>query len=370
MITRRQLGFGAGAFGLALGLPAAPSGAQPRMVFRIANASGVTDASQCFITSGRHPRLGYYQAEAVDFEYVNMSNISQALQSVATGEASLGTLVPTVYLPIVAKTPSIGLISVYTWLPRNANTVAVKPDSPFRSIADLKGKRIGIRNQGDSGRMVVKTMFTELGMGDGGVQYIAIGDSGPAGNALYADRVDAIASYDTAAARVELAGFKLRYLPLTPAYGRQQSGSIGVSKKLLASNRKELVGFFRAMAKSTIFAHANPEQAIQAHWAQYPESKPKSKSEDEAKKEMLFLLGQRMANLMRSPDDKDQRMGATDVETWKGFIEVASEVVNDPELGRKLGDPHKLFTNELIDEVNDFDKAAIVRQAREFRIQG
>jgi len=370
MITRRQLGRGAGALGLTFALRPDLAGAQPKMVLRIANASGVTDASQCFITSGRHPRLGYYQAEGVDLEYVNMSNVSQAMQSIATGEASLATLVPGVYLPIVARTPSIGLISVYTWLPRNANTVAVKPDSFFKAMADLKGKRIGIRNQGDTGRVAVKTMFTELGLGDGGVQYIAIGDSGPAGNALYTDRVDAIASYDTAAARVELAGFKLRYLPLTPAYGRQQSGSIGVSKKLLASNRKELVGFFRAMAKSTIFAHTNPEQAIHAHWAQYPESKPKSKSEEEAKTEMLFLLGRRLENLMRGPDDRDQRMGATDIETWKGFIDVASEVVNDPDLASKLGDPQKLFTNELIDDVNDFDKAAIVKQAREFRIQG
>jgi NitT/TauT family transport system substrate-binding protein len=367
MISRRMLGVGAGALGLTFCLRPGPAGAQPKMTFHLANASGVTDASQCFITAGRHPKLGYYQAEGVDFEYVNMSNVSQALQSIATGEDYLGALVPGVYLPVVAKNPSIGIVSIYTWLPRNANTVAVKPDSPFKSIADLKGKRIGIRNQGDSGRVVMKTMFNELGLGDGGVDYIAIGDSGAAGTALYADRVDAIASYDTASARVEMAGFKLRYLPFTPVYGRQQSASIGVSGKLLAGKRKELVGFFRAMAKSTIFAHANPTQAIYAHWVQYPESKPKSKDEKEAVAEMLFLLARRFDNLMRDPGDPDQRLGATNLEAWKGFIEVASQVANDPDLAKKLGDPQRLFTNELIDEVNDFDKAAVVKQARDFK---
>jgi NitT/TauT family transport system substrate-binding protein len=370
MTGRRRFALGASALVLGLAGHSRTSAAGSGTVFRIANASGVTDASQCFITAGRHPKLGYYQAEGVDFEYMNMSNVSQALQSIATGEASIGALVPGIYLPIVAKDPAIGIVSVYTWLPRNANTVAVKPDSPFKTIADLKGKRIGIRNQGDTGRVVMKIMLSELGLADGGVDYIAIGDGGAAGTALYADRVDAIASYDTASARVEMAGFKLRYLPLTPVYAHQQSASIGVSRKLLAAKRKELIGFFRAMAKSTLFAHANPEQAINTHWAQYPESRPKSKSEDEARNEMLFLLRRRLDNMMRDPDDKDQRMGATDLSAWKAFIEVTSQIVNDPDLGKKLGDPGKLFTNELIDEVNDFDKQAIVAQAKSFRIEG
>ncbi|HEX2887647.1 ABC transporter substrate-binding protein [Vineibacter terrae] len=367
MITRREFGFGAAALAT-IGLRGSPAGAQAKMVFQLANASGVTDASQCFITVGRHPKLGYYQAEGVDFEYVNMSNVSQALQSIATGESFLGALIPGMYLPVVAKNPAIGIVSVYTWLPRNANTVAVKPDSPFKTMADLKGKRIGIRNQGDSGRVVVKTMFNELGLGDGGAAFIAIGDAGPAGTALYADRVDAIASYDTAAARVEMAGFKLRYLPLTPVYGQQQSASIGANRKLLASRRNELVGFFRAMAKSTLTAHANPTQAIHAHWAQYPESRPKSKDETEAVSEMLFLLKRRLDNMMRDPADKDQRMGASNLDAWKGFIDMARQVSNDPDLATRLGDPNRLFTNELIDEVNDFDKAAIVKRAMEFAV--
>jgi len=368
MIGRRRLVIAASALPAIIGLGHHPVQAQPKMVFKLANASGVTDASQCFVTVGRHPKLAYYQAEGIDFEYVNMSNVSQALQSIATGENFLGALVPGIYLPVVGKNPSIGIVSVYTWLPRNANTVAVKPGSPFKTIADLKGKRIGIRNQGDSGRVVVRTMFNELGLGDGGVEFIAIGDSGPAGNALYADRVDAVASYDTAAARVEMAGFKLRYLPLTPIYGRQQSASMGANRRLLTEKRRELVGFLRALAKSTLTAHANPTQAIYAHWAQYPESKPKSKDEKDAASEMLFLLGRRLENMMRDPADKDHRMGATNLEAWKGFIDMASEVSSDPDLARKLGDPHKLFTNELIDEVNDFDKAAIVKRAQEFTV--
>jgi NitT/TauT family transport system substrate-binding protein len=41
---------------------------------------------------------------------------------------------------------------------------------------------------------------------------------------------------------------------------------------------------------------------------------------------------------------------------------------NNPDLAKQMGDGSKVFTNELIDEVNDFDKAAIIAQAKDFKI--
>jgi len=40
--------------------------------------------------------------------------------------------------------------------------VAVKPDSPIKSLAELKGKKIGIRNQGDTGYFGARAMFKEI----------------------------------------------------------------------------------------------------------------------------------------------------------------------------------------------------------------
>jgi NitT/TauT family transport system substrate-binding protein len=367
MINRREFGLST----LALTITAAAPGmarANAPIVFRIGNAAGVNDPQQIFVTAGRDPRLGYYQAEGVDIEFVGVANPSQGMQSVATGETTVATLAAGIYLPVVAKDPSFPVISTYCWLPRNAAVIAVKPDSPYQSISDLRGKRIGVRNQGDIGRYVVKTMWTELGLDDGGADYIAIGDGGGAGTALYRGGVDVIATYDTSAARIEIAGLKLRYLPLTPKFAATPSGFMGFNKKFLSENRREIVGFLRAMAKSTIFAHTNPEPCISMHWEQYPESKPKSKSEAEAKADMMFLLSKRMDHWMPSPDNPDQRMGATNVEQWNALIAMTAETVNDPRFAAKIGDPHKLFTNDLIDEINAFDRAAIVQQAKDFKL--
>ena len=136
----------------------------------------------------------------------------------------------------------------------------------------------------------------------------------------------------------------------------------------MKTDRKALVGTFRGLAKSTLFAYTNIDQAINIHWDLYPESKPKGKTEDEARRELHYILKRRMQNWMRRPDDPDQRMGAQTLAEWKTNIETAAQTSKNPQLAAQLGDTSKLFTNELIDEVNAFDKAAVIKQAQAFKL--
>jgi NitT/TauT family transport system substrate-binding protein len=366
MITRRNLCLGLGAAGLIVPLDIGK--AEGKRVFRAANPNAVLDAQQAFATCGRHPRLGYYEMEGVDISYVNMNSITQALLSVATGEADTGSIAPALFLPAVAKEPSLGIVAAYNWLPRNANVVVVPAVSPIRSIADLIGKRIGIRNQGDGGILQLKLMYRELGLPTSDIDFVAIGDSGVAGTALSQNKVDAIVTFDTAAGRIEAVGFPLRYLPLPPVYARLGSGWFGFRKKDIKEDRRNVIGFCRAVAKSTLFAHTNLDQALGIHWALYPDSKSKSKSDEESRKEIGIIMKQRKENWIRRSDDPDQRWGASSLEEWKLMIAIAAESSNNPQLPSQVGDPNNLFTNELVDEINDFDKAAIVRQATEFSL--
>ena len=364
MLTRRDFGLGLGALGLAGGLPAL---AQKLRVMKVANTAAVNDPQQCFVTSGQHPKLNFYKPSGVDVEYVNMSSMTQALQSLRAGHVDFGPAVPGILLPAMAKDSSLDLVSVYKWLPRNANVIMVKPGSPIKSAADLAGKRIGVRSQGDSGIVVTKTMLAELGLKDDKCEYIAIGDGAPAGAAIDNDRVDAMVSFDTAAARIELVGTKLRYVPITPKFAQVGSGWICVPRKLLQEERKGLVALFRGIAKSTVFAHHNLDAGIDLHWAVYPESRPKGRSEEEARKELAFILKDRKNSWMRRPDDPDQRIGASSLAEWKANIEMAAESSKNPKLAEELGDPNRLFTNELIDEINAFDKQAVVEMAKAFK---
>lgn len=364
MLNRRDFGLGLGALGFA-GLPAL---AQNVRVMRLANTAAVNDPQQCFVTAGQHPRLNFYKPNGVEPEYVNMSSMTQALQSLRAGHVEFGPAVPGILLPAMAKDPSLDLVSVYKWLPRNANVIVVKPGSPIKTAADLAGKRIGVRSQGDSGIVLTKTMLAELGLKDDKCEYIAIGDGAPAGAAIDNDRVDAMVAFDTATARIELVGTKLRYVPLTPRFAQLGSGWMCVPRKLLKEERKAVVALFQGIAKSTLFAHANLDAAIDLHWATYPESRPKGRSLDEARKELNFILKDRKNSWMRRPDDPDPRLGAQSLIEWQTNIAIAAESSKNPKLAQELGDPNRIFSNELIDEINAFDPQAVIQMAREFKL--
>lgn len=369
MLRRRDFGLGVGALGFAGLAGTMPALAQPQAlrVMKVANTAAVNDPQQCFTTAGQHPKLNFYKPGGVDIEYVNMSSMTQAMQSLRAGHVDFGPAVPGILLPAMAKDPTLDLVSVYKWLPRNANVIVVKPASGIRTAADLAGKRIGVRSLGDTGIPVTRAMLAELGLKDDKCEYIAIGDGAPAGAAIDNDRVDAMVAFDTAAARIELVGTRLRYVPLTPKFAQLGSGWICVPRESLRKDRAALVALFRGIAKSTIFSNANIDAGIDLHWAVYPESRPKGRSEDEARKELAFIMKDRKNSWMRRPEDPDQRMGASSLAEWNANIAMAADSSKNPKLAEELGDPTRLFTNELIDDINAFDKQAVVDMARGFK---
>jgi hypothetical protein len=105
---------------------------------------------------------------------------------------------------------------------------------------------------------------------------------------------------------------------------------------------------------------ADVDQLARMHIHQQRQRAPDSRIET--------ILGQRKNNWIRRPDDPDQRWGASSVEEWKTYIAIAAKSTNNPQLPQQIGDPSNVFTNELVDEINNFDKAAVVKQAREFKI--
>jgi NitT/TauT family transport system substrate-binding protein len=60
-------------------------------------------------------------------------------------------------------------------------------------------------------------------------------------------------------------------------------------------------------------------------------------------------------------------MGASSLAEWQSNIAVTAESSHNPKLAQELGDANRLFTNDLIDEINDFDKQAVIRMAKEFK---
>jgi NitT/TauT family transport system substrate-binding protein len=227
-----------------------------------------------------------------------------------------------------------------------------------KALTELKGKTVGIRNQGDTGYFGARAMFKELGIDpDKDVDWISVGDGGPAGEAVYRGRIDAMAFWDGSFARIEIAGFPLRHLPNSPGMGKLFGNVYGVRRSELAKNRDLYVRFFRAMAKSTVFALADTDLAIKLHWELYPESKPKGKSDKEAFDEARKVMNSRKDKWLAGPTQADKRFGAMTEEEWQAQVHFAG-------LDGQIKDVKPVFTTDLIADINKFDADAIRAKAK------
>jgi NitT/TauT family transport system substrate-binding protein len=359
MMTRRK--FAAAAAVLAVARPFVARGASLPAV-RIGNASGLIDPQLIFQTVGENKRLGFYEKEGVSVEVVNMSGAGQTLQAVATGNADVSAVSPVAFLNVYARNPNIDVIFDYCWLRQPHWSIAVKPDSPIKSLQELKGKTIGMRNQGDTGYFGARAMFKEISIDpDKDVSWIPIGDGGPAGEAIYKGRVAAMAFWDGAFARIENAGFPLRHLPNTPSMQHLFGNAYCVRKSTTEKTRDMLTRFYRAMAKSTVFAHTNPELSIRLHWEVYPESKPKGKTDEQAMKEALHVVNSRKDKWLPGAWQTDKRFGAMNEDEWKAQVTFVG-------LQDKIKDVRGIFTTALLDDVNKFDRAAVEQMAKTMKI--
>jgi NitT/TauT family transport system substrate-binding protein len=356
MIHRRSFNRSLLAAATALACPSIAR-AQKKTVIRHGNAAGIIDAQLAYLTIGLSPRLNFYAEEGVDMDIVNMSGAGQPLQALASGNVDVSAISPFALLSTFVKAPNLDVTSAYCWLRQPHWAVGVKPDSPIQSLKDLKGRKIGIRNQGDTGYLAARVMLQELGIDpDKDVEWIAISEGGPAGDAIYRGRVDAMAFWDAAFVRIAIAGFPLRYLKNTPSSDASFGNTYCVRRSTLAQNRKALIGYLRAHAKSTIFAATNLENAVRIQWELFPESKPKGRPEDQAMSEAKAIMQSRLDKWMPQPGQPDQRFGAQSQPQW----EIQSRFAGTE---GQIRDWPKVFTNDLLDEINAFDREAIVRQA-------
>ncbi len=98
----------------------------------------------------------------------------------------------------------------------------------------------------------------------------------------------------------------------------QFARGLGTTVGLVALSR-----LARAEPKAMRFGNA-AELAIRIHWALYPESKPKGKSDAEALKDALYILQVRKEKWFAAPWQADKRMGASSLAEWQEQVRFAS----------------------------------------------
>ncbi|MEJ8849612.1 ABC transporter substrate-binding protein [Variovorax rhizosphaerae] len=151
-------------------------------------------------------QLGYFKAEGLDVEISDFAGGSRALQAVVGGSADVcsGAFEHTINLQ--AKNQYFQCFVLQGRAPQIAVGVSTKNMPTYKSIADLKGKKIGVSAPGSSTNMVANLVLSRGGVKASEVSYIGVGVAAGALTALRAGQIDAISNTDPVMTMLEQKG--------------------------------------------------------------------------------------------------------------------------------------------------------------------
>ena len=196
---------------------------------------------------------------------------------------------------------------------------------------------------------------------DTDIRIVVAGEGAQTAALLHRGEVDALSQYDAQYAMVENAGIKLRLLD-SPDTEHFPSNGLAALDETLRGKRKQAVALAQGFAKGTLFTLTNPEAAIRILWELYPQTKPTSKDESAALKDELNILATRMPKWRPEAGgvSKWGENSAKNFAAYLAFLERWGVLKQSIPVA-------ELMTNDLIAEINDFDPAKVVAEAKAYK---
>jgi len=307
-------------------------------------------------------KMGWYAAAGIKVELVPLPGSTDCVKLVATRDVQYG--LPSIEPVAIIRPQGVKIKNYYTAYQGNIYGIVVPADSPIKRFADLKGKRIGVTSMASAGVIIARALAATHGWNpDRDVSIVVVGEAAQTAALLRSGQIEALSQFDTQYALTENAGAKLRALDEdNAAIARFPSNGFIALEETLATRRAEAVALAQGYAKGTIFAMANPEAAIRILWEVFPQTKATGKTEEEALKDDIKTLEARARNWPPAAGGVT-KWGENSETNYAAYVDF---LVKNGVLKEKVpaGD---LITNELIDDINKFDAAAIATMAKGYK---
>lgn len=306
--------------------------------------------------------LGYFKQEGLEVEISPTAGAAAAMQLVVGGRADFAIGNPSGAMIAIQKGADVRFY--YTSIRGDIFGVALPADSGLKSLQDLKGKTVGVSSFASGGTNYVKGLMKTLGMESGKDYNIAeIGVGARAASAYQSKQIQAFSLWDEVYVTLSQNGIPFSNIIRDPRADGHAVGSIVVKNADFKARRQTLIGMARAIAKAQLFQDTNPEAAVRIHWTVYPQTAPRTGVTDAAVRNELNVLAVRKILISKNAM-KTNRWGDVPRDVMDKFQAYLVET----EVLPKAVDVSLYYTNELIDEINKFDEAAIVRQASGFKL--
>jgi NitT/TauT family transport system substrate-binding protein len=347
------------AFAVAALLGAAASAEAAETTVRVGwCAKTVTSAGAPFAIA---TKLGWYAEAGIKIELVPLPGSTDCVKLVATRDVPYG--VPSIEPLAIIRPQGVKAKNFYTAYQGNIYGIAVPADSPVQKFADLRGKSIGVTSMASGGVIIARALAAINNLDpDRDIRIVVAGEAAQTAALLRSGDIAALSQFDTQYALAENAGAKLRFLDQdNAAIARFPSNGFIALEETLASRRAEAVALAQGYAKGTVFAMANPQAAIRILWEVFPQTKAIGKDEAAAMLDDVKTLEARARNWPPAAGGV-ARWGENSEANYAAYVDF---LLKYGVLKEKV-DAKDLITNDLIDDINKFDAAAVEAMAKNY----
>jgi len=337
----------------------APAVAQPLKKMTLVQMHPIMGVGEEVFLYAVPKHLGYFAAEGLDVDIQNTQTGMMSAQALQSNNAQVGTTAGEAVMAV--REQGGDLVSFFN-LKRNAGTfLVVLQDSPIRKLEDLKGKTIGAPSFGAGGGLGLKQNLSQIGIAPEQYTAIATGAGPAAVAALRTGKIDALVMWDAMLGAAENTGLALRIvnIPLEDGF---VGTTLATRLSFADANRNLVAAYCRAMTKGLVFTMTNRAAAVRIFWDEFPSTKPVDLDDATALKNSVHVMD-RFLEMALQGQGEGAPLGAFIGENWDNTHQAFKE------LGSLKGTEaaSAAYTPKFIAACNDFDRAAIVAQAKEWK---
>jgi NitT/TauT family transport system substrate-binding protein len=300
--------------------------------------------------------LGYWKAEGLDVNVFGVAGDTAGVQLVSGSKMDFISINGPGLMAARAK--GIPLKAVYMHARMPISRFVVPKASGIKSVADLKGKTVGMPVM--QPETYADSIYREAGLEFAkDAKVIATGTGAPALLALKRGDIAAWNSWDTAVAELENRG--MEFIEFRPSYFNELFGNAVITREdLIRDNPKMVIGMCRAIAKAVHFGLANPEAAIRIHWKLFPQSKPQGSDEAKLLQDSKRVFMSRFEGYALNGVSKYGESLPAQWERTAGLLRQQGTL--------PAGfDVRASYTNQFVDEINNWDRASVEADARNWK---
>lgn len=328
-------------------LPSNQSSAQTTTNIRFAGSAAVARPDQGFMFAGI--ANGIYKELAVNGDFVTVAGSAASIQLIVSNQCQLAHVGLLELAAAKRSNPNLPVKAVYLHDVKSAYEVVVPEESAIKSVADLKGKKIGVISLASGAIPTVQAMVHQAGVDFKTIELLPVGTGAQALAALRSDRVQALALFRGSHAAIENLGIKLRYF--TPDL---PSSALVANTAQIEGNRDGLVRALRGVVMNTVYLQTNPAAGVRAFWSLF--GKPIGNEQQELPANVRLI--ERAAELWK-PIGSPGRYGDMDDATWTRMLDFIG-----PSFEFDRSQVGKLYTADLIADVNKADVQRAIALAR------